>query len=65
MHIHPIFHVLLLELYNSQESEQPIQESPQLIEINGEEEWQVEAILDSWLQKLGQRKRETLQYLVK
>ena len=65
IYIYPIFHILLLELYNSQESEQPIQELPWLIEINSEEEQEVEVILDSQLQKLGQRKRETLQYLVK
>ena len=60
MRIHPVFHVSLLEPYNGQESERPIQEPPRLIEIDGEEEWEVEAILDSRLQKLGQRKRETL-----
>ena len=38
IYIYPIFHILLLELYNSQESEQPIQEPPWLIEINSEEE---------------------------
>ena len=47
MHIHPVFHVLLLEPYNSQESEQLTQEPPRLIEIDGEEEWEVEVILDS------------------
>ena len=63
--IYPVFHVSLLEPYNGQESERPTQELPWPIEINGEEEWEVEAILDSRLQKLGRRKRETLQYLVK
>ena len=65
MCIYPIFHVSLLEPYNGQESERPIQEPPRPIEIDGEEEWEVEVILDSRLQKLGRRKRETLQYLVK
>ena len=58
MHIHPVFHVSLLEPYNGQESERPTQEPPRPIEIDGEEEWEVEAILDSRLQKLGRRKRE-------
>ena len=65
MCIHPIFHISLLEPYNGQESEQPTQEPPRLIEIDGEEKWEVEAILDSRLKKLSWRKRETLQYLVK
>ena len=65
MRIHPVFYVLLLEPYNGQESERLTQEPPRPIEINGEEEWEVEVILDSRLQKLGRRKRETLQYLVK
>ena len=65
MRIYPVFHVSLLEPYNGQESERPTQEPPRPIEIDGKEEWEVEAILDSRLQKLGQRKRETLQYLVK
>jgi len=47
MRIHPIFHVSLLEPYNGQESEWLTQEPPQLIEIDGEEEWEVKAILDS------------------
>ena len=47
MYIHPVFHVSLLEPYNGQESEWPIQELPRPIEIDGEEEWEVEAILDS------------------
>ena len=49
MRIHPVFHVSLLEPYNGQESEQLIQEPPWLIEINSEEEWKVEVILDSQL----------------
>ena len=53
MHIYLVFHVSLLEPYNSQELEQPIQEPPWPIKIDGEEEWEVEAILDSRLQKLG------------
>jgi len=47
MRIHPVFHISLLEPYNGQESEQLIQELPQPIEIDGEEEWEVKAILDS------------------
>ena len=47
MHIHPIFHILLLEPYNSQELEWLTQELPWLIEINSEEEWEVEVILNS------------------
>ena len=53
MHIYPVFHILLLEPYNGQESEWLIQEPPRLIEIDSEEEWEVEAILDSQLQKLS------------
>jgi len=53
MHIYPIFYVLLLEPYNGHELERPTQEPPRLIEIDGEEEWEVEAILDSQLQKLS------------
>ncbi len=33
--------------------------------MDGEDEWEVEEILDSRLRKMGRRKRETLQYLVK
>ena len=45
--IYLIFYVSLLEPYNSQELEWPIQELPWLIKIDSEEEWEVEAILDS------------------
>ena len=37
----------------------------QPIKVDGENEWEVEEILDSRLRTMGRRKRETLQYLVK
>jgi transposase InsO family protein len=57
LRIHPVFHVSLLEPCVKRKGSAELQ--PQPLEIDGEEEWEVETILDS-------RKRYgTLQYLVK
>ena len=53
MRIHLVFHVSLLELYDDQPSEWPQPAIPQLIEVKGEEEWKVEAVLDSKLKGMG------------
>ena len=63
--IHPVFHVSLLEPYNDRDSEQLTQVQLQPIEVDGEDEWEVEEILDSRLRTMGRCKRETLQYLIK
>lgn len=59
LRIHPVFHVSLLEKYIPNTFENRIQEPPPPLVIEGEEEFEVEAILDS---RLHYRK---LQYLVK
>ena len=50
--IHPVFHVSLLEPHNDQESEQPVQMQLWPIEVDGEDEWEVEEILNSRLRKM-------------
>ena len=47
MHIHPVFHVSLLEPYRKNQFAGRIQAPPPPLEINVEVEWEVESILDS------------------
>ena len=64
--IHPVFHVSLLKAYqeNSEEfQDQIIKPSPPLITFDGQEEFEVEKILDQRTSRKGQR--STVQYLVK
>src|SRR5690606_22212287 len=57
--IHPVFHVSLLEPYIPNEIPNRIHEPPPPIEIDNDEEWEVEEILDSFV------KRRKLYYVVK
>ena len=57
LHIHPVFHVSLLEPCTRRKG--TTEPEPQPLEVEGEEEWEVEEILDS------RRRYGTLQYLVK
>ncbi|KAG0140499.1 hypothetical protein CROQUDRAFT_100054 [Cronartium quercuum f. sp. fusiforme G11] len=54
--IHPAFHVSLSWQYNPDTIQQQQQKPPPAIEIEGEKEWEVEAILDSqrWYNKIKQ-----------
>jgi hypothetical protein len=56
---HPVFHVSLLEPYHANEIKGRILPPPAPVEIEGEDEYEVESILDS---RIRYRK---LQYLVK
>lgn len=56
--LHPVFHVSLLEPYGVSDIPGRTQPPPPPIEIDGEMEWEVEAILDS------RRRRGQLQYLI-
>lgn len=53
--LHPVFHISLLQAYSQREGCEP----PEAIDIEGEEEWEVESILDAE----GRGKKRT--YLVK
>jgi hypothetical protein len=61
MHVHPVFHVSLLELASQDPYPGQRQVPPPPVEIDGEQEWFVDAVLDSQLN--GRRRR--LQYLIK
>ena len=58
MHIHPVFHVSLLELYQKNKFPGHTQPLPPPMEIDGEIEWEVEEILDSRIQ------RRKIEYLI-
>lgn len=61
--LHPVFHVNRLSPYRDNGLDKPPPPDPVVVE--GEEEYEVEAILDSRLVKLGGRKKRTkLQYYV-
>jgi transposase InsO family protein len=59
MQVHPVFHVSLLELAAQNPLPGQRQPAPPPVEIDGEQEWYVDRILDS------RTKRRRLQYLVK
>ena len=59
MHVHPFFHVALLEPAAQDPLPGQRQPPPPPVEIDGEQEWFVEEILDSRIH------RRQLQYLVK
>jgi transposase InsO family protein len=61
-HIHPVFHVMLLEPHTPNTIPNRIQPPPPPVEIEGQLEYEVEVILDS---KLDRRYRNPLFYLVK
>jgi hypothetical protein len=58
MKIHPVFHVSLLEPYKESTTPGRLPPPPPLIEINGEEEFEVSKIIDSSIN------RKRLEYLV-
>ena len=62
MRIHDVFHVQLLEPFRENTIPGRIQPPPPPIEVEGQEEYEVEAILDS---KIDKRHRQPRQYLVK
>ena len=62
MKIHNVFHVQLLEPFVDNTINNRIQPPPPPIEVEGQEEYEVEAILDS---KIDRRYAESRQYLVK
>jgi len=57
--IHPVFHVSLLEEYNPSDIPGRLPEPPAPVEIEGEEYWEVEKIIDSFV------RRRKLYYVVK
>jgi len=59
MQVHPVFHVSLLEPTAQDPLPGQRQPPPPPVEIDGEQEWFVDSILDSWIY------RPRLQYLVK
>jgi hypothetical protein len=61
-HIHPVFHVMLLEPHTPNTILNHIQPPPPPVEIEGQLEYKVEVILDS---KLDRRYQNPLFYLVK
>ena len=61
MKIHPVFHVDLLMWYRETEAHGPNYEKPPPDIIDGEPEWEVEKIINSWLHGLHKR----LQFLVR
>lgn len=42
----PAFHVLVLQMHKPDSTMEPKQITPEPIEVNGEQEWQVEGIID-------------------
>ena len=62
MKIHDVFHVQLLEPYKESQIENRVQPPPPPIEIEGEKEYEVEAILDS---KVDKRYSDPTRYLIK
>ena len=65
MRIHPVFHVSLLKRYieNSEEFPNRIVKPPPPEIVDGEEEYEVEEILDKKVQQRG--RRQDTKYLVK
>ena len=63
--IHPVFHVSLLKKYieNPEEFSNRVVPPPMPIQVDGEEEFEVERILDKRIRK--REKRGTTEYLVK
>jgi hypothetical protein len=59
--IHPMFHIDLLTPYRETITQGPNYQHPPPDLVEGEEEYSVEKILDSWLFS----RRQCLQYLVK
>jgi hypothetical protein len=57
--VHPVFHVSLLEPHTSSDIPGRTQSPPPAVEIEDEEEWEVEEVLDSRV------RRKKLQYLVR
>jgi len=51
MHIHPVFHVSLLEPYIPNIIPGRTQDPPEAVEVEGQEEWEVGEVLDSKIQR--------------
>ncbi len=49
MKIHHAFHVSLLEIYHASTNPRTIHDPPPPIEVDGEHEYEVKDILDSWV----------------
>ena len=62
MRIHDVFHVQLLERFTENTIPGRTQPPPAPIEVEGQEEYEVEAVLDS---KIDKRRQQSRQYLVK
>ena len=62
MKIHNVFHVRLLSPYLPNQIPRRYQPPPPPIEVEGEEEWEIEAILDT---KIDNRYKDPRRYLVK
>ena len=60
--VHPVFHVSVLEPSTPNTIQNRIPEPPQPVVIEGEEEWEIESIVDS---KIDKRYRCSLRYYVK
>lgn len=56
--IHPVFHVSVLRKFEEDEIEGRVQAPPEPVEIEGEDEWEVEAVLDK------RKRRNKIEYLV-
>ena len=63
--VHDMFHVALLTKAPEDKIPGRIPEKPMPIEIDKEEEWELEDILDSRMMQRGPKERRGLQYLVK
>ena len=63
MKIHNVFHISLLRRYNEDPHGRKPERPPPIVTEEGEEEWEVEKILNSRIYKQGRGKR--LQFLVK
>jgi hypothetical protein len=63
MKIHPVFHISLLEPYKELESDRPVREEPRPTVVDGEEEWEVDEVVDSRRRKRG--RGSSLEYKVK
>nr|ODN90843.1 hypothetical protein L204_05681 [Cryptococcus depauperatus CBS 7855] len=64
MRIHDVFHVRLLEPYHPNTISGRQQPPPPPVEVEGEEEWEIEAILDSKIDKrFAERRRYLIKYL--
>ena len=47
MKVDPVFHVSLLDPYMANPFEGRVQEAPPLVEVEGEQGWEVKEVLDS------------------